>query len=95
MARIGTAGYGTAPKFLTSLRRSNYLMVIEEHVGNGGFGQMLAHQLLLAGDAPRRFVHRTALGYVSGQYGSQRFHRAECGLDPASIVSELNRAVTA
>jgi transketolase len=80
-------------EFLSSLRRSNYLMVIEEHVRAGGFGQMLAHQLLLCGAAPGQFVHRTALGYVSGRYGSQRFHRAECNLDPASIVAELNRAV--
>jgi transketolase len=80
-------------EFLSSLRRSNYLMVIEEHVSAGGFGQMLAHQLLLDGAAPSQFVHRTALGYISGRYGSQRFHRAECGLDPASIVNELSRAV--
>src|ERR1700730_883380 len=80
-------------EFLFSLRRSNYLMVIEEHVSAGGFGQMLAHQLLLDGAAPSQFVHRTALGYISGRYGSQRFHRAECGLDPASIVHELSRAV--
>jgi transketolase len=80
-------------EFLSSLRRSNYLMVIEEHVSAGSFGQMLAHQLLLDGAAPAQFVHRTALGYVSGRYGSQRFHRAECNLDPASIVAELNRAV--
>jgi transketolase len=80
-------------EFLSSLRRSNYLMVIEEHVSAGGFGQMLAHQLLLSGAAPGQFDHRTALGYVSGRYGSQRFHRAECDLDPASIVAELNRAV--
>jgi len=80
-------------EFLSSLRRSNYLMVIEEHVSAGGFGQMLAHQLLLDGAAPSQFVHRTALGYISGRYGSQRFHRAECGLDPASIVNELGRAV--
>jgi transketolase len=82
-------------EFLSSIRRFNYLMVIEEHVRAGGFGQMLAHQLLLAGAAPRRFVHRAALGYVSGKYGSQRFHRAECGLDPGSIVAELNQAVCA
>jgi transketolase len=82
-------------EFLSSLHRSNYLMVIEEHVRAGGFGQMLSHQLLLAGTAPGQFVHRTALGCVSGRYGSQRFHRAECGLDPASIVAELNRAVLA
>jgi transketolase len=82
-------------EFLSSVCRSSYLMVIEEHVCAGGFGQMLAHQLLLAGTAPRQFVHRSALGYASGRYGSQRFHRAECGLDPASIVAELNRAVLA
>jgi transketolase len=82
-------------EFLSSLRRSNYLMVIEEHVSAGSFGQMLAHQLLLDGAAPAQFVHRTALGYVSGRYGSQRFHRAECNLDPASIVAELTRAVMA
>jgi transketolase len=82
-------------EFLSSLRRSNYLMVVEEHVCAGGLGQMLSHQLLLADAAPSQFVHRTALGYVSGKYGSQRFHRAECGLDPASIVAELNRAVLA
>jgi transketolase len=80
-------------EFLASLRRSSYLMVIEEHVSAGGLGQMLAHQLLLRGAAPGQFVHRTALGYVSGRYGSQKFHRAECNLDPASIVAELNRAV--
>ena len=80
-------------EFLSSVRRSNYLMVIEEHVCAGGFGQVLAHQLLLRGAAPSQFVHRAALGYVSGQYGSQSFHRAECGLDPASILAELNRAV--
>jgi transketolase len=82
-------------EFLSSLRRSNYLMAIEEHVCAGGFGQMLSHRLLLDGAAPKQFVHRTALGYVSGRYGSQRFHRAESGLDPASIVAELNRAVKA
>lgn len=82
-------------EFLASLRRSNYLMVVEEHVCSGGVGQMLAHQLMLSGTAPEQFVHRTALGYVSGRYGSQRFHRAECGLDPSSIVSEINRAVSA
>jgi len=79
--------------FLASIRRSNYLLVVEEHVAAGSLGQMLARQLLLAGVAPAKFVHRTALGYVSGLYGSQRFHRLECGLDPSQIVTEIRRAV--
>ena len=36
------------------------------------------------------FTHKHALGYVSGLYGSQKFHRAECGLDPASIVAAVS-----
>jgi transketolase len=80
------------PEFLSSISRSRYLLVVEEHVAAGGFGQMLAHALLGTGVSPARFVHRVATGYVSGLYGSQKFHRKECGLDPASIVTELSRA---
>jgi len=81
------------PEFIASIRDAQFLMVIEEHVTNGGFGQALARDLMCAGVQPRRFVHRAALGYPSGLYGSQTFHRAESGLDPASIVAELARAV--
>jgi len=75
--------------FLADVRRSQHLLVIEEHVAQGGAGQMIARHLLSIGLAPRRFATRTALGYVSGLYGSQKFHRKECGLDPESIVGFL------
>ena len=75
--------------FLADLQRSGHLIVVEEHVAQGGAGQMLAHQLLTRGLAPRQFTHRAALGYVSGLYGSQKFHRAECGLDAESIIALL------
>ena len=75
--------------FLVDLRRSEHLMVVEEHVAQGGAGQMMARRLLEMGRAPRRFVQRNALGYVSGLYGSQKFHRRECGLDPQSVIAEL------
>jgi transketolase len=77
------------PAFLADIERSGHLVVIEEHVAQGGAGQMLAHHLLTQGSAPRRFTHRPALGYVSGLYGSQKFHRAECGLDAESIIRLL------
>jgi len=80
------------PEFLSSVQRSGYLLAVEEHVAAGGLGQMLALALLKAGVCPARFVHRSALGYVSGLYGSQMFHRQECGLDPGSMVAELGRA---
>ena len=87
----------TAPpeEFLADLAGSQRLVLVEEHVAQGGAGSMLASALLSAGHAPRRFTHRTALGYVSGLYGSQKFHRAECGLDPASVVQLLREEVPA
>ncbi|MDL2279647.1 hypothetical protein LJC15_03160 [Desulfovibrio sp. OttesenSCG-928-G11] len=34
---------------------------------------------------PRRIVHRHALGYPSGRYGSEDFHHKECGLDQETM----------
>jgi transketolase len=74
--------------FLRDLRRARRLIVVEEHVAQGGAGQMIARALLMRGEAPARFSHRCALGYPSGTYGSQAFHRKECGLDPESILAD-------
>jgi transketolase len=76
-------------EFLLDVRRGRHLVVVEEHVAQGGAGPMLAHALLLRGEAPARFTHRCAVGYPSGYYGSQQFHRKESGLDPASVLAEL------
>jgi transketolase len=75
--------------FLADLSRTERLLVVEEHVAHGGVGQMLASALLRRGVALRRFDTRCAIGYPSGRYGSQKFHRKECGLDPDSIVRFL------
>lgn len=77
--------------FISDLRHSGHLFVVEEHVAHGGVGQMLVHYLLVMGEMPQQFTHRCALGYVSGLYGSQNFHRKECGLDAESILVELKR----
>lgn len=75
--------------FMDDLRSSGHLFVVEEHVAHGGVGQMMASCLLMMGEAPARFTHRFALGYASELYGSQRFHRKECGLDPEGIIAAL------
>ena len=54
---------------------------------------MIAGALLSGGIGLDRFATRTAQGYVSGRYGSQKFHRRECGLDPESIVQFLTAEV--
>lgn len=76
-------------EFQADLARSRRLLVVEEHVAHGGVAQSLATLLLESGRAPERFASRSAQGYLSGRYGSQRFHRRECGLDPASILDFL------
>lgn len=75
--------------FLADLARSRRLLVVEEHVAQGGLARMVAEKLLTGGLAPDRFEARAALGYLSGRYGSQKFHRRECGLDPASVARFL------
>jgi transketolase len=77
-------------EFVASIRRTRRLVVVEEHTAHGGFGQMLVHHLAAAGLPLDSFIHKHALGYVSGLYGSQKFHRGECGLDPASIVAAVS-----
>jgi len=71
-------------EFLAGLERSGSLCVVEEHVAAGGVGQMLALYLLRQGIRVG-FEHVCAQGYPSGLYGSQNFHRKECGLDPESV----------
>jgi transketolase len=73
-------------QFLEDLQRSGHLVVVEEHIRHGGAGEMIAHRLLLEGKSPRRFTHRAASGSATGRYGSQKFHRKACGLDPASVL---------
>ena len=76
-------------EFRTDLDRSRCLLVVEEHVAHGGVAQSLALLLMESGKTPERFAFRTAQGYISGRYGSQKFHRRECGLDSASILDFL------
>jgi len=61
------------------------LYVIEEHRAAGGLGMTLASQLFQKNIFPKRYFHRFAIGYPTGTYGSQEFHRKQCGLDCESI----------
>jgi transketolase len=78
-------------EFQADLKRCGRLLVVEEHVEQGGAAQNLALVLASSGIVTERFVARTARGYLTGRYGSQEFHRRECGLDGASIVEFLMR----
>lgn len=72
--------------FCASIAAGRHLAVFEEHVAQGGLGMNLLYALAERSIGVRRFEHRHALGYPSGRYGSQAFHRAECGLDADALL---------
>ena len=61
------------------------LYVIEEHVASGGLGMHLALAMALSNRTTHFFTHKYALGYPTGRFGSQAFHRSQCGLDENGI----------
>ncbi len=65
------------------------LCVVEEHVEQGSVAQILALELVKKNIMPKKFANFCAKGYVSGFYGSQAFHREECGLTKEKILEWL------
>jgi transketolase len=63
------------------------LFVAEEHVAAGGLGMHIALAMARLGIHVSSFVHRHAIGYPTGRFGSQAFHRAQCGLDLDGVVA--------
>ncbi len=82
-------GLSLPKDFLESVRRKKRLIVAEEHVAQGGLGQIVSLLLLQNGIQLDSFEHICAMGYPSGTYGSQVFHRAECGLTPEQILERV------
>ncbi|MDR3321649.1 MAG: hypothetical protein LBS93_04305 [Synergistaceae bacterium] len=72
-------------ELMLHLRGSRKLAVVEEHVAQGGLGVQCAYLLTKHKISLDKFTHRYALGYPSGGYGSQNFHRAESGMDITAI----------
>jgi len=73
----------------TAIHSGLPLVVLEEHVSQGGLGMQLLYNLTIKGINVQHFQHSYALGYPSGRYGSQAFHQGECGLDEVGITSIL------
>lgn len=73
------------------VKECDVLCVAEEHVAHGGAGPLLVTALVSCGCPPRKLIHRAAIGYPSGTYGSQKFHRQECGLSVESMLQVVRR----
>lgn len=71
--------------FYTPISEGGPLFILEEHTKAGGLGMQILYALGMLGIAPSQVRHHHACGYPSGKYGSQTFHRKECGLDIDTI----------
>lgn len=76
----------TLPEALLADLAGKPLYVVEEHVAAGGLGMQLSLALLASGVSPSGFTHRPAVGYPSARFGSQSYHRAECGIDAPGLL---------
>lgn len=68
------------------------LYVLEEHIAQGGLGMQLSLEMIKRGIHPSHFVHRPALGYPNNRFGSQAFHRAQCGFDEAGVLDMVRNS---
>jgi transketolase len=75
------------PEALWAQIDGKQFFVIEEHVASGGLGMHLALAMVSRGIQVSCFGHRYALGYPTGRFGSQAFHRAQCRLDREGVLS--------
>jgi transketolase len=75
-------------ELILSLLRTKKLLVVEEHVSRGGFGENLA-LLMVKHQINCQFIHRFASGYPNGLYGSQDYHQKLCGLDQQSLTADI------
>ena len=75
---------------VADISRLKKLCVLEEHVAQGGIGQMIAAKVLEKNIPLQSFSRLNAQGYVSGLYGSQKFHQVESGLTKENIIKTLD-----
>jgi len=89
MGALPLTRYPPPEAFARRIEQAPGLLVVEEHRAHGGAGAGLALWGAEHGWRMPRFRLLSAQGYPSGRYGSQPFHRRECGLDPDSIRRTL------
>ncbi len=78
-------------EIFVSIRKTQKLLVVEEHSGVGGLGEKLFSILGKRNLSSGNFVHLFAKGYLSHLYGNHAFHQKENELDPEGILKNIKR----
>lgn len=74
---------------LVILKETEHLLIIEDHVDNGGISQQISYFLHTSNFTIKNFVSLTAKGYPSDLYGDQEFHHKDSGIDESSIKNAI------
>lgn len=77
-----------------SIKNTGKLLVLEEHVKQGGLGENIS-SLILESGIPCKYLALYAKGYHNGLYGSQQYHQMVNGLDPGSIAKSIRELMNA
>jgi transketolase len=87
IAEIPVSANPPPAAFSADLKAARKLIVVEEHVAQGGVGGQLAQWCLENDIGLDKFVHRCARSTLTVEdgYGSQHYMRRIAGLDPESI----------
>jgi transketolase len=80
---------GLTTELVDSIKKTNRLLVIEEHVSRGGLGENLSIKLMHQRIMPENFCHLHAIGYPDGLYGDQDFHQKKSKMDQQSIQKTI------
>lgn len=78
-------------ELVTSIVQTKKLMVIEEHIKEGGLGEKLFSTLTTINSGPLVSKHLFAKRYPSKLYGSQQFHWKESQLDHEGIQEHIKQ----
>ncbi len=76
---------------LASVKRTNTLIVIEEHIVGGGLAGLLSEICMEEHVFPRKFQRLGIRGGFCTTVGSQSFLRQKYGLDSAAIVGSVRK----
>ncbi|MDH4467808.1 MAG: hypothetical protein QE271_07100 [Bacteriovoracaceae bacterium] len=79
---------------LGTIRKSGQLLIVEEHVSRGSFGELMALELLKR-NINTQIHHLHAIGYPDKKYGSQKFHQQQSGLDINNIKKKIIEVISA
>ncbi len=89
---LGQLPVDTIPaELMESLKQKKKIAVLEEHGAAGGVGEMLAALLGRTAGFDFKYESWSASGYVSGRYGSQRWHQEENSLAGDSLLKQAQR----